>query len=67
MHVLNILNVLPNFVKIQTNSKCFVVTNVGALHGLMFMIEGFFLWWIKIAWCFGGIHYSPLLMTFLSF
>jgi hypothetical protein len=67
MHVLNILNVLPNFVKIHTNSKCFVVTCVGAFCSLVFMIEGFFLWWIKVAWCSGGIHDGSFPMMFLSF
>jgi len=56
MRALNKLNVFPSFVKIYINSKCFVVGCVNALHGFVFMIERFFLQWIKIPWCFGGIH-----------
>jgi hypothetical protein len=55
MHVLNKLNVFPSFVRIYINFRCFVVGGANALHGLMFMIERFLLWWIEIPWCFGGI------------
>jgi hypothetical protein len=66
MHVLNILNVILNFVKIHINSRCFVVACGSAFCNLVLMIEGFFLWWIKVAWCSGGIHDGPLPMMFLS-
>jgi hypothetical protein len=37
----------PSFVKIHTNSKCFVVTGASAFHSFMFMKEVVFLWWIE--------------------
>lgn len=59
MRVLNKLNVPPSFVKIYINSACFVVGGVSTLHGFMFMIKRFLLWWIETPWCFGGIRNDP--------
>jgi hypothetical protein len=61
MRVLNRLNVFPSFVRIYINFRCFVVGGANAVHGLMFMTERFLLWWIKIPWCFGGVHNDPFL------